>query len=59
MHHAQGLAITLWFRLAKIAYQALLRVSAFLVTDDGHGPSVIFPETRYNGLVISISAVAV
>src|SRR5712691_10462354 len=59
MHHAQGFAITFGFRLAKIACQALLRVSAFLMTDDGHGPSVIFPETRYNGLIVSISAVAV
>ena len=59
LHDAQRLAITLRLGLAEISLEPLFCVAAFLVADDGYGPSVKLRETRNQGFVVAIAAVAV
>src|SRR6266850_5873017 len=59
LHHAQRFPVTLWFWLAKIPDQPLLRVASLLMADDRHRTSVEFSQAGNNGFVVGVAAVSV
>src|SRR5213080_210805 len=58
LHYAQGFAITLRLRLAKVSREPLLGVASFLMADHRHGPTMVFRKPSNNGLIVGEAAIA-